>query len=925
MKNLILFLLLLSFSIVSVGQVSLDSIFMEAKKNYIQKNYDSAVFYFEKIVLAENIKTKDEYYLQYKSCLGLAGIYINQAKNKIAIEYLEKAEIFCTEKLGREDLLIYVYNNIAIVYQNQKKYKIAIEYYHKAETICFNQNKTESLGGIYNNIGSIYYYQKNYTQSLYYTKKSIEYKKAINSNSIGITYCNLARVYREIGKFDLSESYFKLAIKENKIYNSSANIELADIYMGYGKLKAKMNEAECLDLFKKSIQINKDFFGSKYIRITKTNIYIGDFYLEQKDFENALLYYQKAIITAHNTFSGTNWETNPTDFDTYSEIYLIYAFKQKAEALYLYSKTSDMKQFLLEKSLETYLLASDLIEISNNTYLNNEDKFSLIESEKKTYNKIIDIAFQLNELTNEQSYLETAFLISDKSKSIILINSLLENEVLFHSESDSVKYSEINELAQEIGDLEYLISQTSNPAVISELSDKKFELKKIYEAKMDSLRTKNSSQILSNYQNEISVSKIQKLMNNDETIVEYSLTHEYIYIFAISKNDFKAVQVKRDNAFNNSLEFVLNHFSEHSFIDYDIAQINTFYASLYTLYKKLFQPIESIATGKRLVIIPDGELNLLPFDILITQEETREFNEYGNAAYLIYDYIISYAYSAQIKFYDFKKHAEKQKTIIAFAPTYQKITDTTEQYYEQVRNITNLSNIAGATYEVKSISEILKTKTCFEAYANKINFFKQINDYKIIHLALHSVTDTINSKLSGLVFSCDTNNVDILHNYEIQNLNIMSELVVLSSCNTGGGKLISGEGVMSIGRNFFLGGSRSVIMTLWTIPDKSSSEVIKLFYSYLSQNYPIDESLQLSKIDFLQKANSQTSNPYYWSAYAVTGDNNFSIKVASSQNQFLKRYIIFPVLIIFGICLIIFLVLFLKKQEVIIIRIIFKR
>ncbi len=922
MKNYFLFILFVLLPMISIAQSDLEDLFAEGRRFQKQKDDAQAIFHFNKIVLAENIKTKEGYYLQYKSCLGLAHIYINQAKNKIAIEYLEKAEKICIEKIYRQYLLVYVYNNFAIIYQNQKRYKIALEYYHKAETISLVQKDAESLGKIYNNIGKTYYYTEDYSSSLNYAKKSIKYKEKANSKSIGNTYYLLAKIYRETGEFNLSENFFEQAIKENEFYNSSPNSQLADIYLGDGKLKAKENDSKCLELFEKSTQISKNIYGNKHINIVRININTGDFYLKQNDFENALLYYQKAIISADNTFANTNWQQNPTNLETYSEIYLIYALKQKADALYQYSKTQDKQQQLLEKSFETYLLASNLIEISNNNYLNNQDKLSLIEYEKNTYNRIIDIAFQLNEITNDESYLETAFQVSDMSKSAVLVNVLLENEVLFNSMQNSSKYQEVRELEQEIGDLEYLINQTSNLEKKAELRGEKFALNKIYETKMNSFRNANFTEILNNYQNKISIKEIQTNLNKDETIIEYSITEDYVFIFAISKRNFKAVRVLRDNTFNNSLDFTIEHFSQQNSNNYTVSYINTMYKSFNNLYKSLIEPVRSIAKGKRLIIIPDEKLNLISFDVLLTQEKTIEFNEFENAAYLLYDYIISYAYSAQIKYYNFIKRTKQLKPIIAFAPTYQNVTDSSVKYSEQMRGISNLSNILGAIEEVEYISEVIETTKCFDSVATESNFYRQINDYEIVHLAMHSVTDEINSKFSGLVFNSDSNNIEILQNYEIQSLNILSSLVVLSGCNTGGGRLISGEGIMSIGRSFFLGGSRSIIMTLWSIPDKSSSKIIKSFYHYVSKNKPIDEALQLAKIDFLNNTDPHTQklNPFFWAAYVVVGNNKFTLNkknnTISNKNSSVKSYIL-PVffLIILSISILFFMRKFAKKQK----------
>jgi CHAT domain-containing protein len=120
----------------------------------------------------------------------------------------------------------------------------------------------------------------------------------------------------------------------------------------------------------------------------------------------------------------------------------------------------------------------------------------------------------------------------------------------------------------------------------------------------------------------------------------------------------------------------------------------------------------------------------------------------------------------------------------------------------------------------------------------------------------------------------DTTEDNRLYAYEIYNLKLNAQMAVLSSCSSGFGKMHKGEGMMSLARGFIYAGCPSIVMTLWQVSDKSSSELMTSFYKYLRKGKSKQEAMRLSKIDYLDSADDLTSNPYFWSGFVVLGDNS---------------------------------------------------
>jgi CHAT domain-containing protein len=144
----------------------------------------------------------------------------------------------------------------------------------------------------------------------------------------------------------------------------------------------------------------------------------------------------------------------------------------------------------------------------------------------------------------------------------------------------------------------------------------------------------------------------------------------------------------------------------------------------------------------------------------------------------------------------------------------------------------------------------------------------ELGNYGIQHFAKHAKLDTADYEESKLIF---TNN-ETLKFKEIYSLNIPAELVTLSACNTGIGRYHSGEGLMSLSRALVYAGARSVVHSLWRIPDEETAEIMGNFYAFLREGHTKSEALHKAKISFV-KANPLKQHPYFWAGFILNGDN----------------------------------------------------
>jgi CHAT domain-containing protein len=176
--------------------------------------------------------------------------------------------------------------------------------------------------------------------------------------------------------------------------------------------------------------------------------------------------------------------------------------------------------------------------------------------------------------------------------------------------------------------------------------------------------------------------------------------------------------------------------------------------------------------------------------------------------------------------------------------------------------------------EVKTIIEMYKQHNqnaigYFYTDASEENFKKIVSKYKYIHIASHSIINESKPKLSAIIFSQPTDTVDIedgiLYADDIYNLYLNADLVVLSSCESGIGKLVRGEGMMALTRGFLYAGVSNIIVSLWKVHDRHTKELMVELYKNILAGKSYSQSLREVKLKMLDKG------PKVWSSFVLVG------------------------------------------------------
>jgi CHAT domain-containing protein len=712
--------------------------------------------------------------------------------------------------------------------------------------------------------GMIYFAKKDYERGILCLNKAITTgEKDLGTNfkdeEKGLIYMNLGIVYLEKEDFDHSLANYltakKLLEKSMGGQGISYSSTMKDIGLNY--------------LRKKESESNLDKFLAQ----------------RKKNLETSLGYFQKAIIAITPGFTSSATEINPPAEDAIDKTRFLDVIKNKAEAFYLISQLEDKlgnKEAALRQlklSLETYDLSIKTIHLIRNGFQNQESRLFLSENEHPVYAGAVKVAVRLYETTHELQYFEKGFEISERSRSADFQAMLREVQAKKVSGVPDSLLNKETALKGEIAAYEnFIFNEKSSPTPdvdkINRWKDKVFSLSQNYQQMINLVEKNYPTYYQYKYADPIvSLQKIQGSLERREAFIEYFINEGLkqndgeLYTFVITNQEYKIIRRPINSELDETIDHFLKFIRNGEVLKTQKADYIEYAKNASKLYKLLIGPIETSIIDYRLVIVPDDKLSYLPFDAFLVSAPDTNKMDFRNLDYLVHHHAVSYTYSATQLYYYFQNNYKYSNKIGAFAPDY------TDGQTAKANEPDYFLPLPGAEAEIKGITALISGDQYLKGKANKQNFKEKAGDYDILHLAMHTVLNDTLPLYSKMVFSADStgNKERTLNTFEIYNLKLKSDMVVLSGCNTGTGKLQKGEGVMSLARGFFYAGCPSIIMTLWNVEDASSSNIMIEFYKNLKNGFSKDEALRKAKISYISGADPLKAHPYFWLGYVSIG------------------------------------------------------
>lgn len=862
--------------------------------------------------------------------LNFGANYITKRENDTAFHYLDLAKKdYLNEYKPTHRKLGSVNFNMAVVQDHRGYVFEAMELLKEAE-VSWNNAYGENhprMAYIQINRGQMALKVGDYEKALNSGFKALDILSTHEASDPGLMRSSLSTIgdaYFKLGDYNKALQQHELAFdvtldtygeKSEFTYSSAANI--ADLY----QYQSNFEKAQpYIDLVLKNVDHNSNMHYLSILHLmSKSEFHKGNFdkgleYLdlaislsqaEGKDFKD-----QKIILLLNKAEKKISIDHLAEANLILEELKVMLEITEQDHLTPLYSTPhyiafyNHIGQWNLKKYKQSNDIAflndghesfNEAIDIYKNLIFSIGDQntqFSLAKHADNLMSKAMETIYLLNKHGKAGS-IEDALAIIESGKNLALKQRLLENSMINSGNlppelrANEIKVNtEIAELKSEIMTYQLDTEEDQWENILKarrELNEKievKEKLIQLYKSKYPKyydLKFDNTK---------ISLEDIVSNLGSDQTILNLSIADSLLYALILSPNKSEFLKIELPDQFAD----IVNNFHK-SISSHNTAMYTELLKKVSNAFGEISHTIDLLGT-KKLLIIPDEYLAYIPFEILQFDQNYTLGDKFD----------IHYSWSAkEVKSLD--KNRGSKSEILAIAPTYldqynEGAAPDAKLFAELVRS--GNVHLPGAAEEVSRIKKIYPTKIVRGAEASEANFKNQAKDHSILHLSMHGLVDNNNPLLSSLVFTPEIDTVEngILEAWEIYNMNLNAELVVLSSCNTGYGKLEKSEGVMSLSRAFAHAGVPSAIMTLWQVPDQSTSEIMVNFYQNLKDGLPKSEALRNAKKTYLDNTIvPQKKHPFYWAGLVLIG-NNDPIHIDKTSYEWMFGILSFAILLI---------------------------
>lgn len=485
-----------------------------------------------------------------------------------------------------------------------------------------------------------------------------------------------------------------------------------------------------------------------------------------------------------------------------------------------------------------------------------------------TMSKIYVEHFQL--AVNALKDKDKAFQIVESTRGRAMADALHDHR---HLRADAVK--DTDPTAVEISNLQRNLLQQETPAERSRLLADLFEAE-IRLAGAEDEHLQFEKRVLSN---PVSLGDLERSLRPDEMVLEYVLADPHSYCFVITHYmttiETLAGRTQMGGTIDRYLQKIKAKKSDHQ--------------DAKRLYTWLLQSCLAQQNRRRLIIIPDGKLNDIPFGALM--DPARR--------YLAESHVVSIAPSGTV-LYMLRHEVQPRPRYTFLGVGYAKRPSPgasskgfPSELAGAVRGVFDLSN--PTIGPIPYTGEEVKFAAAAMGHGSVVLLGKQateeklktepLDDFAILHFAVHDILNTQEPDRSALLFGDGPHSSadGLWQAREIRTLSLKADLVVLSSCDTGIGKIEGEEGVDSLVGAFLMAGSKNVVASLWPVNDRYTTTLMEKFYTHLAQRMDVATALDRAEMDILQDYGHETP-PYYWAAFEIIGQAEGKISFPNGKS-----------------------------------------
>jgi len=765
--------------------------------------------------------------------------------------------------------LLNVYSYLSTLYYYKFEYQISILFGEKGLDLIDGFTKNYHFRFLFNyKLACNYYSLKDWENAIYYFQKALEnitsfdisYKSFIES---ALVYC-----YSKIDQ-DFSDSLFIFSSARSGCLDTVA---YSYHLICYGKYLAnqKKQYMNARNQYQRAFNLLEKKNGLYHEAIKDIYQILGtssDFLLQ---YDSALHFYQRSIYCKYPEIDTSNYSSNPSH--PHSDRWLLDLVGRKIRSL-----GKNRQQTLTEDSamiINLHILANseyytrcleDLMH--DKTFLS--DQMHVLREDIREYMLIgLDACYDLYTATGNSYYFDKGLSFSETGK-YLLVKSMMDSKADKQrlpdniAKTDADLYNRINNLHMQSSRLKASESK-KNTRQIDSLGKSLFSLI----LQKDSLRNVILTQFPDFHKHEtfhLSLDEIQNQLSPRQVLIEYFMQDTVLHAFYISATRIKWVRHEDHGEIRSAINDVVGFCNP---IEKNPIEKNEYIIQAKFLFDQLLEAALNLnASANKIVIIPDGDLTSLPFEALLTEVADKNIS-YRYLPYVFRRFTIGYFHALRFVIPDNRNKRSETNTLLAIAPAF--VQDSTAQF--KWDGIT----IEEAGRETEYLLDLIGGEMLSGNKATKDNFISHSMGKDILHFATHGEVDPDNPFDSRLLLAPDSafHEPQALYASEICCMNLDARLAVLSSCNTGRGKMLNGEGMISLAWAFQYAGCASVAMSLYPLDDGSARMIMTSFYINLKSGLPKDEALRQARMDFVENAVGIKTHPKYWAGIILTGDQS---------------------------------------------------
>lgn len=770
-------------------------------------------------------------------------------------------------------------------------------------------------------IARLHRFNSDYVKSeslLYNALNYVVVKHSENSPLAVRIYSDLAITHIKTNKLkkaeELTTKALRVAIKNNKL----DYVDISNVYYSIGRIKESGGDyIGAIDNCKKSIRVlMKLELNSKMVEMLANRFnFLGNLYYYLNDYEEAIRY-SELLLNKINEFQGnldntivplamnkigacfTNLQeydkaaeklelalewfkfniqsTDPFEIEGNKNNLLITLYFKAKNNLQRYLKYGCEED--LEQAHADYDVCIRLIDHIISSFDDSDSRQYLVDRFYYIFESIIEVNYQFYQLGGERKYVDRAMRYMEKSRSILLKEMMQHAKAVIRAGIPDTMLAQERGVREQIAGLENrkYESERKLPAgqqsdlVFHQLNDSLFILREQYWALLKQIEQRYPEYYTMKHADRSTETAaiVNRLLQPQEALVQYFVGDDHIYTLVYRGDGAYTMTKAPVDDLDSNVKALRENIYGYVLTPAD-SLAKAYGDGAYHLYQKLLQPISGYLPY-RVTIIPDGLLEYLPFEALLTAKADPN-SSFRAWPYCLRKYSFCYAHSVlSLEEMRQRQNRPKYRQVLAIAPSFSPAL-AVRSPEERRRSFGALED---NLVEVAGIRDLFPAKTLVGREATVASFKALAGDYAVLHLATHAKADNENGEYAYVAFSetNDTATSNLLYLKHLYTLPLHADMVTLSACETGVGKLRRGEGVVSLARGFSYAGANSLVTTLWRISDRESATLMQRYYQGLKNDLSKDEALRQAKLNYLDEASGNRAHPFFWAAFVTIGD-----------------------------------------------------